>query len=386
MGKNEIILSLRNIKKQLGSFTLGPLNLDIHKNDYLILLGPTGAGKTVLLQLICGNILPDEGDILLEERLITRNPPERRDIGIVYQDYLLFPHLSVENNIRFSKSYYLKIYRNKEEEYEERYKYLIGVLDIRHLMQRSPRYLSGGEQQRVALARSLVIAPKIILLDEPLSAVDNSLHEKIMNVLSKITRDLDLTTIHITHNKEEAFYLGNKIVLLNNGKIEQKGTPIEILKRPSNRFVANFLGRRNLFEGKLILYPEKNEINLKVKDYEFVLHWNLTGLRNDINKTTHDILISIPAEDIVLSKNKNDRYQYNIKGVIERCQTRVSMVVVNVKTEIGVNIDVITSHQEIRSLGADVKKEVFVCFNKENVHVVNLSFRQRSSAKEIYTL
>lgn len=369
--KKEIILKLRNLKKKFDTFQLGPINLDIYRDDYLVLLGPTGAGKTVLFQLICGITKPDEGEISLEGENINQLSPEERDIGIVYQDYLLFPHLNVENNINFGKKYYIKKSKELKKVYEERYGYLIDVLGIKHLLKRNIKGLSGGERQRVAIARSLMIAPKILLLDEPLSALDCYLHERVIEELKKITNTLQQTIVHITHNKEEAVYLGNRIAIINKGKIDQIGLTEEILKTPSSRFVADFLGGRNIFKAFLYKNIKSNKINIQLNN--IFLDYDNNTTKKEINRLDskkYNVLLIIRAEDIFISAvSKNSNY-YTLPAIITDYQNRLNIVIVSCRTEFNAMINIFVSYQEFQKLDIKIGKKVYLCFTRDVIHII----------------
>lgn len=262
-----ISVQVRDLWIDLEEFHLRQINLDVSAGEYFVILGPTGSGKTVLLETIAGLYQPRSGRILMDGLDVTDAPPERRGIGFVYQDYVLFPHLSVAANIAFG----LKLRRTDRGTIDQRVTAFSQLLDIGHLLQRMPGTLSGGEAQRVALARALVVEPRLLLLDEPLSALDPERREALQRQLGRIHRQLGTTTIHVTHNFEEAVALGDRIAVLKEdrvgdvrreGKIVQVGTPEEIFRRPSSEFVARFVGGRNLFRGKVVRDAEGTFVQL----------------------------------------------------------------------------------------------------------------------------
>jgi len=230
------MISIKNLKVNLGDFLLQNINLDIEPGEYFIVLGPTGAGKTVLLESIAGLYPVLEGEVWIGDKEITDLSPEKREIGIVYQDQVLFPHLSVEKNIAFG----LKMRKCPKNEAKAKIDAIVEVVGISHLLRRSPATLSGGEKQKVALARALVTEPKVLLLDEPLSALDPETREKMQGELREMHRKVVVTIIHVTHDFEEAIALGHRVAVLNDGCIAQMGTPEEFLRRPSSEFVARF--------------------------------------------------------------------------------------------------------------------------------------------------
>jgi molybdate transport system ATP-binding protein len=240
-------LQVADLWIELGEFHLRQIGLDIAPGEYFVVLGPTGAGKTVLLETIAGLYRPERGRILADGEEITDVPPERRGIGFVYQDYVLFPHLSVEENVAFG----LHMQRQESEVIRKRVTEISELLGIDHLLHRRPDTLSGGEKQRAALARALVVEPRLLLLDEPLSALDPETREGLQRELARLHRELGTTTLHVTHDFEEAIALGDRIAVLNEGQVVQVGPPEEIFRKPTSEFVARFVGVRNIFQGEI---------------------------------------------------------------------------------------------------------------------------------------
>ena len=240
------MLIIDSVSKDLGEFRLKDVSLSVEDSEYFIILGPTGAGKTILLETIAGIYGPDSGRIILNDRDITSVPAKDRNIGMVYQDYMLFPHLTVEENIGFglkSRRADPDFIRGKVQESAE-------LLNISHLLHRHPGTLSGGEQQRTAIARALVMEPDALLLDEPLSALDVKTRESLRGELARIHDATGTTIIHITHNFEEVFDLADRVAVMHRGGVVQVGTPEEIFRRPNSDFVADFVGMENLFRGE----------------------------------------------------------------------------------------------------------------------------------------
>lgn len=237
------MLKIVDISKKMAAFQLSTINVEVEKNDYFILLGNSGAGKSILLEIISGITKPDSGKLFLEGKDITWEPVNKRDIGFLFQDCALFPHLSVKNNIAFP----LKIKKENQNTINQKVSYYAEIFNIVSLLNRYPETLSGGEKQRVALARTLILEPKILLLDEPLSSLDqkNKLDSKL--ILKKLHRE-GLTIIHVTHSYKEALALGTKIAIIDNGKLLQSGKPQEIFHKPSNEFVAFFVGNKNFYQ------------------------------------------------------------------------------------------------------------------------------------------
>lgn len=277
------MLCIEHLYKRLGEFQLKDINLQINEGEYFVILGPTGTGKTVILEVIAGMYKPDSGNLFLHGKNLINIPPEKRNIGFVYQDYALFPHLSVKENIVFG----LKAKRISKKEIKEKLDEIVSMFKIEHLLSRYPGNLSGGEQQRVAIARALITLPKILLMDEPLSSLDPSTKIRFQNMFKEVHNRMGTTTIHITHDFNEALYLADRIAVMKSGTIVQVGTPNEIFKRPNSTFVANFIGMENIFKGKVKGNRTNlsSNVNIEVK----------TDKKGYIN-------LAIRAEDVLVAK------------------------------------------------------------------------------------
>lgn len=236
------MLKLRSICKKLGAMNMQQLDLTAEKGQYLVLLGPSGVGKTVLLEIIAGLMKPDSGKITFDATDITFAPPEARGFAIVYQDYALFPHLTVSGNI----AYGLKAAKKGSAVRKKRIHAIAEMLGIESILHRYPEKLSGGERQRVALARSLVVEPKLLLLDEPLSALDANTRSRLRKELRQLTQKLGTTVIHVTHDPEEAMALADNVAVMLDHRIKQIAPPVELFRRPSDARVAAFLGMKNI--------------------------------------------------------------------------------------------------------------------------------------------
>ena len=228
--------------------TVGPISFEVHAGEFFSLLGPSGCGKTTTLRCIAGFETLDAGSILLRgERLDTR-PPHRRDIGLVFQNYALFPHLTVFDNVAFG----LRLRRIGKAATAERVGRMLRLVDLSEMAARYPAELSGGQQQRVAIARSLVLEPQILMFDEPLSNLDFKFRIQMRDELKRLQRRLGKTAIYVTHDQSEALALSDRIAVLSHGKIEQIGTPSEVYEQPATRFVAEFIGSSNLFPARVV--------------------------------------------------------------------------------------------------------------------------------------
>jgi putative spermidine/putrescine transport system ATP-binding protein len=243
---SEPSLSLRGLSKRYGrAAAIDNVSLDVAPGEFLSLLGPSGSGKTSILMTIAGFVQPDAGDILLDGVRINDQPPEKRNFGVVFQGYALFPHMSVRANV----GYPLSVRGVARSEIEQRVKRALDLVQLNAFAERLPRQLSGGQQQRVALARALVFEPALVLLDEPLSALDKKLRAELQIELKALHSRLGTTFIFVTHDQEEAMAMSDRIVILRDGRIEQIGVPAQLYERPVNRFVAEFLGRANFVHG-----------------------------------------------------------------------------------------------------------------------------------------
>ncbi len=239
------MIRLINVSSKKGTFALRSISLEVAAGEYFVLLGPTGAGKTQLLELIAGLHFPSSGEICIEGEDVTVLPPERRRVGFMYQDYLLFPHLTVRRNIAFGL-------RRNPGEVRARIAEVSRLLKIEHLLDRRIAGLSGGEQQRIALARALAPQPRLLLLDEPLSALDPQTRRELRRELRLLHDQLGMTIIHVTHDFQEALALADRLAVMNEGSIVQVGAPDVVFRRPSSPFLASFLGMENLFRGEVI--------------------------------------------------------------------------------------------------------------------------------------
>ena len=266
-------LQLKNLyKKYQNNTVVNNFNIDVEKGELISILGPSGCGKTTTLRMIAGFIAPTSGEIFLSEEKITDYPPEIRPVSTVFQNYALFPHLTVYENIEYGLRYPLKVGKkiNKKEK-KERTQKMISLVNLKGLENRRIDQLSGGQQQRVALARSLVLEPKVLLLDEPLSNIDTKLRETVRNEIRKIQKELGITMIFVTHDQEEAMSISDRIIVMNEGNIEQIGTPREIYTFPETVFVAEFIGKANIMEinkKSFIIRPENVNISYNEKDNE----------------------------------------------------------------------------------------------------------------------
>lgn len=247
--ENKVIVELKNVSKEFdGQLVLDDISLSIKKNEFVTLLGPSGCGKTTTLRIIGGFEYPSVGTVLFDGEDITSVPPYKRQVNTIFQKYALFPHLNVYDNIAFG----LKILKLSKSEIDSRIGRMLELVNLSSYAKRSVDSLSGGQQQRIAIARALVNRPKVLLLDEPLGALDLKLRKSMQLELKNMQQEVGITFLYVTHDQEEALTMSDTIVVMNDGKIQQIGGPKDIYDEPKNAFVANFIGDSNIYRGTMI--------------------------------------------------------------------------------------------------------------------------------------
>jgi molybdate/tungstate transport system ATP-binding protein len=346
------MIRTENLTKDWKEFKIDQVNLEVKPNEYFVILGPSGSGKTMLLELIAGIWYPDSGKIYLGDKDITDEALEKRGIGFVYQNYMLFPHKTVFENIEFG----LKLRKIPKKEIQIQVNEIMEVLNIAHLKDRLPRTLSGGEQQRTALARALIVQPKVLLMDEPLSALDRKTRDDLMRQLKDIHRNFDITIIHVTHNFDEPLQLAERVAIMKHGTISQVGTVEEVFRKPINGFVADFVGVENIIKGNATIDGDVTEIN--------------TG--NTVIVTTEQktgsVHITIRPEDITLSSQEvitsaRNNFKGNVKEIVDE-GTLIRLVI-----DIGDPLVVFLTRQSFLDMDINIGKPVWVHFKATAVHV-----------------
>src|SRR5215813_8790392 len=249
MASSDAAVQLNSVKLGYGEFiAVKNVDLTIEKGTFVTLLGPSGCGKTTLLRAIAGLVTPMSGEIVIKGRRVNDVPIHKRNIGLVFQNYALFPHKTIFDNVGFG----LKYRRIDRASIAQRVKRALDIVRLPGVERKLPSELSGGQQQRIALARAIVIEPDVLLLDEPLSALDANLREEMRTELKSIQRELGITTVFVTHDQEEALAMSDRVVVMDHGRIEQRGTPSEVYEHPSSEFVAGFLGNANFIDGTVL--------------------------------------------------------------------------------------------------------------------------------------
>jgi len=297
------------------------LNLDIAEGEFLTLLGPSGSGKTTTLMMLAGFETPTNGEIYLDGSPISSIPPYKRGIGMVFQNYALFPHLSVYENLAFP----LKVRKMNNSEIDERIKKTLAMVSLSEFGNRMPAQLSGGQQQRVAVARALVFDPAVVLMDEPLGALDKNLRESMQYELKSIHEKLGVTVVYVTHDQGEALTMSNRIAVFNDGNVQQLSSPSELYESPVNSFVAQFIGENNTFSGT-VKEINGNKVAVQTDSGE-VIHANPIAVSNVGEKTT----VSLRPERVIINPDDNVENQFdcNVQEIIyhgDHTRLRVSLL------------------------------------------------------------
>ena len=329
MEENKII-EFRNIVKSFDSqVVLKGINLDIYENEFVTLLGPSGCGKTTLLRILGGFLDADEGSVIFDGEEISKKPPYERELNTVFQKYALFPHLSVYENIAFG----LKIKKVGKDIIDQKVMKMLKLIGLEGFEDKNTTLLSGGQQQRVAIARALVNEPKVLLLDEPLAALDLKLRKEMQYELKRIQQEVGITFIFVTHDQEEALTMSDKIVVMKNGEIQQIGSPRDIYNEPSNRFVANFIGESNILSGKMIddYKVMFDDITFDCVDYGF--------------KKNEKVDVVIRPEDIDIVDVKDGKMTGEVLSVLFKGVHYEIMVETVSGTSVTVNMRVIRNHE-----------------------------------------
>ena len=346
------MISLSNICKDLGEFVLRDVSLEIEQGEYFMILGPTGSGKTILLETIAGVYRPDSGRILLNGVDVTFLPPRERNVGMVYQDYMLFPHLTVEQNIAFG----LRFMKTAPADGKGSVRRLAELLGVDALLHRYPGTLSGGEQQRTAIARALIVEPDVLLLDEPLSALDARTREKLRDELLRLHRLTRTTIVHVTHGFDEAFLLGSRMAIMNQGRVEQVGEPTEVFRRPGSRFAAEFLGMGNLFKGDSVV--ENGISRVRIEETELVSAVHLPGRVHASVRPEHILLSLAPFES-----SARNAFSGPIRRILDNGTT------LQVTVDIGVPMTAALTRRSFEDMALTEGKTVHLTFKAADVHL-----------------
>ncbi len=319
------LIQFKNIVKEFdGKLVLKGVNLDIYENEFVTLLGPSGCGKTTLLRILGGFLQPNEGQVIFDGADIINMPPYKREINTVFQKYALFPHMNVYQNIAFG----LKIKKEPKDIIEQKVKRMLKLVNLEEYADKSVTEMSGGQQQRVAIARALVNEPSVLLLDEPLGALDLKLRQEMQQELKKIQKEVGITFVFVTHDQEEALTMSDKIVVMKDGEIQQIGTPTDIYNEPVNEFVANFIGESNIIEGVML---EDRKVMFEGRKFECV----------DEGFEKNEVVdVVIRPEDLDIVSRENSKLKGVVKSVLFKGVHYEIMVETKVGTEITVKMKV----------------------------------------------
>lgn len=339
-------VKIENVSKQFGKVHgVKDLNLTIKTGEFFTFLGPSGCGKTTTLRMIAGFYYPTEGKIFFDDRDVTLLQPNKRNIGMVFQNYALFPHMTVDENIAFG----LQVRKLSKQDIKQKVDRIRGLVHLAQYGDRKINELSGGQQQRVALARALVIEPDILLLDEPLSNLDAKLREETRVEIKRIQSELGVTTIYVTHDQMEAMSMSDRIMVMDNGYVQQIGTPQEIYNRPLNRFVADFIGETNLIEATIIALQDE-EVQVKTKNGLV-----LTGRKQHSSPTlTHmigdNVFISVRPESVNQGPGEN-----TLTGTITFVEfTGISVNYIVNFIDFSLKVMIINKNARLKNIGEEI--------------------------------
>lgn len=346
--------------KNAEKYALKNIDFKIEKGEFVVILGPSGSGKSTLLDLICGFEDITEGEIRIDNKLINNIEPKSRDVSMVFQNYALYPHLTAYENIAFG----MKIRKESKKEIDEKVKWAAKILKLEECLKSKPKNLSGGQRQRIALARAMVRNPKCFLMDEPLSNLDAKLRNSTSNEIRNLHNELNATTIYVTHDQIEALSMADKIVILNNGEIQQIGTPFEIYNNPSNIFVASFIGR-----------PKINLFNLYIDDDYILLgesiKFNKPKEFSNFNKGKY--IIGLRSEDTIKVDNFTDEH---IEGTVEKVEYLGSEIIYYI---IHNEIRLTLKDYGVNNLKIGDKINISFNFNKANIFDISTKQNIRSN-------
>ncbi|MCF7875962.1 ATP-binding cassette domain-containing protein [Candidatus Bipolaricaulota bacterium] len=336
-------IKIEDLEKDLGEFKIKNASLKVNRGDYFMVLGPTGAGKTVLLETIAGIHSPDAGKITIAGRDVKDVSPENRNIGFVYQDYMLFPHLTALENVMYG------LQARSVSDPKTKAREVIDLLDLTPLIERYPRTLSGGESQKVAVARAIAYRPKLLLLDEPTAALDPQTKEKVRSELAKLHEELNVTTMHVTHDQAEAKILGDTVAVMMGGEIKHVGTVKEVFNRPKNETVANFVGVENILRGRITNYSE-DIATIDTGNFEMKAITEIKEGRVNVYLRPEDIFIS--------DRPQKTSARNNVKGQVESVTHLGNVYRVRVDT----GLSCFVTKQSVEEFSLEEKKEIYTSF------------------------
>jgi molybdopterin-binding protein len=363
------MIEFERVSIALGDFQLDEVSLSIRDDDYYFIMGPSGAGKTIILEAISGLLVPDSGRILLDGHDVSGIQPEKRKIGLVYQDYSLFPHMTVEKNIAFG----MRMRRLPEAEIGKQVRQLMKQFGITPLAHRAPLTLSGGEQQRVAIARALAIEPELLLLDEPLAALDPITRDQFIEELRSLHRDHGLTIVHVTHDRRDAASLGTRMAMIIGGRLIQEDRVETILSSPCQEQVARFIGYENILKGTVVSCGD----GLCIVD----IGKNRVSVAADAH-FGDNVVLCMRSDDITVLLRGDGRgmsARNTFEGTIVKKTVCGSLAVITV--DIGVEITAAVTRKSAKELRLDIGAPVYVSFKASAIHVITEPVSDEHSAK-----
>ncbi|EHJ00590.1 spermidine/putrescine ABC transporter ATPase subunit [Clostridium sp. DL-VIII] len=361
---SEVIVKIDNINKKYGdNYVVKDLAIDIRKGEFLTMLGPSGCGKTTTLRMIAGFETPTSGNIYIEGEEIQNTEAYDREVNTVFQNYALFPHMTIYDNLAFG----LSIKKVKKKEIKERVIEMLELVQLVGFENRKPDQLSGGQKQRVAIGRALINRPKVLLLDEPLGALDLKLRKQMQFELKRLQRKLGITFIYVTHDQEEALTMSDRIAIMSSGNLEQIGTPKEIYEKPKSKFVANFIGESNLFYG-VAKKKEDNVLEVKVES------GNVSTIGSQINDN-EIIYVLVRPENIKLSKAPIDGFTLvgKVKEHVYIGNVNKTIILLPTGMEVKMN-----TNPKIELMSVD--SEVYIYWKKEDAVVI------KSPSQEVFSV
>jgi molybdate/tungstate transport system ATP-binding protein len=350
-------IAFDHVSLALGEFALKDISFTVRDGEYFFIIGPSGAGKTIILEAIAGLHIPDRGKILHSGRDVSTIPPEQRGVGLVYQDYSLFPHMTVEKNIAFG----LKMHRLPLSEIKKTVEGLMTRFGIVHLRSRTTLTLSGGEMQRVALARALAIEPDILLLDEPLSALDPGMKEYFIHVLKDIHRDNGLTIIQVSHDRHEILSLGTRMALIMDGCLKQEGSVREVYAAPATRQVAEFIGYENVIDGVVV----------SSRDGECLIDARGKHLRASCTvQEGREVTFCIGADEIIVHPpDYSPRGQENVIQATVTALTQAGYLT-RVRIDAGIVLSMVMVRETAEEMGLKVGSPVLITIRKNSIRMI----------------
>jgi spermidine/putrescine transport system ATP-binding protein len=361
--QRDTLVAFDGVIKRFGSFVaVQKLDFEIRKGEFLAIMGSSGCGKTTTLRMLAGLEAPSEGSIRLAGKPINDLPTWKRDTPMVWQSLALFPFLNVIENVEFA----LKMRGVGKAERRQRAEKWLDRMQISEFASRNVAQLSGGQRQRVALARSLVVEPEILLLDEPLSALDAALKVRMQTVLKTLQRETGITFVYVTHSQSEAFSMADRVIIMSRGKIEQIGTPQEIYRTPKTRFVADFLGSSNIFTGDVV-HADAATIGLSTPSGIFRLNAAAGGVVKTGQQATITVLDTKPA--LSLDRPAESRNMLRAKVIGEEFVGATATIYL--ETAGGQEIRVQKSHAELSDLPVDIGQELYVSWSQDDGHLVS---------------